>query len=71
MWYEGALVTYLSYAQTFGRPLPSINKSKRKEIEMNFTNDDRLDLTYYDIDFFGGPNEKTDHLINDEKINID
>ena len=58
MWYERALVAYFSYAQTFGRSLPSINKSKRKEIEMNFTNDDRLDLTYYDIDFFGGPNEK-------------
>ena len=25
---------------------------------MNFTNGDGLDLTYYDIDFFGGPNEK-------------
>ena len=72
MWYEGALVVFLSYAQTFGRPLPSINKSKRiKKIEMNFTDGDRLDLTYYDIDFFGGPKEKIDHLINDEKINID
>ena len=71
MWCEGALVAYLSYAQTFGRSLPSINKSKRKEIEMNFTNDDRLDLTYYDIDFFGGPSEKIDYLINDDKINID
>ena len=40
-------------------------------IEMNFTDGDGLDLTYYDIDFFGGPNEKTNHLINDEKINID
>ena len=38
---------------------------------MNFTDDDGLDLTYYDIDFFRGPNEKTYHLINDEKINID
>ena len=46
-------------------------KAKEKEIEMNFTNGDGLDLTYYDIDFFGGPSEKTDHLINDENINID
>ena len=39
---------------------------------MNFTDGDGSDLTYYDIDFFGGPNEKTDHLmINDKKINID
>ena len=45
--------------------------AKGKEIEMNFINDDGLDLTYYDIDFFGGPSEKADHLINDENINID
>ena len=32
---------------------------KAKEIEMNFIDGDGLDLTYYDIDFFGGPNEKT------------
>ena len=38
---------------------------------MNFTDSDGLDLTYYDIDFFWGPSEKTDHLINDENINID
>ena len=37
---------------------------------MNSTDCDRLDLTYYDIDFFGGPSEKTNHLINDEKINV-
>ena len=46
-------------------------RAKGKEIEMSFTDGDGLDLTYYDIDFFGGPNEKTNHLINDEKINID
>ena len=46
-------------------------KAKGKEIEMNIIDGDGLDLTYYDIDFFGGPSEKTDHLINDEKINID
>ena len=32
-------------------------KEKGKEIEMNFTNGDGLDLTYYDIDFFGGLSE--------------
>ena len=71
MWYEGALVACLSYAQTFGRPLPNINKSKRKRDKMNFTDGEGLDLTYYDIDFFGGPSEKIDHLINGENINID
>ena len=33
---------------------------------MNFTNINGLDLTYYDIDFFGGPSGKTDYLMNDE-----
>ena len=46
-------------------------KAKRKEIKMNFTDSDRLDLTYYDIDFFGGPSEKTDYLINDENTCVD
>ena len=46
-------------------------KAKGKEIEMNFTNGDGFDITYYDIDFFGGSSEKTDHLINDENANTD
>ena len=46
-------------------------KGKGKEIEMNFIDGDGLDLIYYDINFFGSPNEKIYHLINDEKINID
>ena len=41
-------------------------KEKGKEIEMNFTDRNGLDLTYYDSDFFGGPSEKTDYLMNDE-----
>ena len=41
-------------------------KEKRKEIEMNFININVLDLTYYDIDFFGGHSEKIDYLMNDE-----
>ena len=45
--------------------------AKGKEIKMNFIDGDGLDLTYYDIDFFGGPSEKTDHLINNENVNID
>ena len=38
---------------------------------MNFTDGDGLDLTYYDIDFFGGLSEKTYYLINDKNANID
>ena len=33
-------------------------KEKGKEIEMNFTDRNELDLTYYDIDFFGCTSEK-------------
>ena len=46
-------------------------KAKGKEIEINFINSNGLDLTYHDNDFFGGPSEKIDYLINDDKINID
>ena len=41
-------------------------KEKGKDIKMNFTNRNGLDLTYYDTDFFGGPSEKKDYLTNDE-----
>ena len=41
------------YSQTFGRPLPSINEKKGKDIEINFIDGDELDLTCYDI--FEGP----------------
>ena len=32
-------------------------KGEKKNVEMNFTNINGLDLSYYDVDFFGGPNE--------------
>ena len=35
----------------------SIRETGRK-IEMNFTDRNGLDLTYYDTDFFGGPSKK-------------
>ena len=38
---------------------------------MNFIDGDGLDLTYYNFNFFKDPSEKTNHLINDENINID
>ena len=34
MWYERALVAYLSYTQTFSQPLPSINQRKRNRNEL-------------------------------------
>ena len=67
MWYEKALVAYLSYAQTFGRPLPSINKMKGSWNELQFIDSDgQVDLTHLDVlDFFENPNGKIDHLIGD------
>ena len=38
-------------------------KEKGKEIEMNFTDRNELDLTYYDTDFFGGHSRKMSYLI--------
>ena len=71
MLYEGALVAYLSYAQTFGRPLPNINKGM--EVEMNFIDSGGLvDLTHLDVsNFFENPNRKIDHLIGDENVCYD
>ena len=41
-------------------------KVKGKEIEMNFTDGNGLDLTYNDADFFGSPSEKMNFLMNGE-----
>ena len=41
-------------------------QEKGKEIEMNFSDRNELDLTDYDTDFLGGPSGKTDHLMNNE-----
>ena len=40
-------------------------KGKGKEIEMNFTNGNGLELTYYDTNFFGGPSEKKKELCDE------
>ena len=39
-------------------------------MEINFTNGEGLYLTYYYVDFFEGPSEKTNHLMNDENTTI-
>ena len=63
------------WAHTFCTPKHLTNlyqasiKATGKEIEMNFTDHDGLDLTYYDIDFFEGSCEQTSHLIYDENTN--
>ena len=45
-------------------------KKIEKNIEMNFTDAKGLDLSYYDVDFFGAPLEKTDYLMDDENVTI-
>ena len=45
-------------------------KEKGKNVKMNFTYINRLDLSYYDVEFFEGPNENFKYLINDENVNI-
>ena len=46
-------------------------KKIEKNIKMNFTNAKGLDLSYYDVDFFGAPLKKTDYLMDDENVNIE
>ena len=46
-------------------------KKIEKIIEMNFTDVKGLDLSYYDVDFFGAPLEKTDYLMDDENVTIE
>ena len=47
MWYDKALVAYLSYAQTFVDLYQASIKEKGKEIEMNFTNRNVVDKRYF------------------------
>ena len=62
------------WARTFCKPKHLTDlyqasiKEKGKEIEMNFTNRNGLDLIYYDTDFFGGPSGKMNYLMNYENI---
>ena len=46
-------------------------KNIEKNIEINFTDAKGLDLSYYDVDFFGAPLEKIDYLMDDENITIE
>ena len=46
-------------------------KKIEKNIEMNFTDVKGLDLSYYDVDFFGAPLEKTYYSMDDENVTIE
>ena len=41
-------------------------KEKGKKIEINFTDGNELDLTFYNTDLFGGHSEKMNYVMNDE-----
>lgn len=43
---------YLLYIEIFIRLLSSPNKSKRKEMKMNFINGGGLNQAYFDLDFY-------------------
>ena len=43
-------------------------KEKGKEIEINFIDRNGLNLIFYDTDFFRGPSEKMNYVMNDENI---
>ena len=46
-------------------------KDKRKRVETNFADGNRLNLSYFDMDFFfEGPSDHFNCLIDDENVNI-
>ena len=60
--HEGSRVVAIRARNRSGLPV---------RLGLDLTERNGLDLTYYDIDFFGGPNEKTYYLINDENTAIE
>ena len=38
---------------------------------MDITDNNEIDISYYDVDFFLGPRENFNYLINDANINIE
>ena len=46
-------------------------KDEGKNVEMNFTNINVLDLSYYDVDLIGRHNKNFNYLTNDENANIE
>ena len=45
-------------------------KKNGKKIEMNFTDSNGMDLSYFDNDFLIGPSENFDYLIDDVNNNV-
>ena len=51
--------------------LVDLYQASLKKIEIKITYAKGLDLSYYDVDFFGAPLEKTDYLMDDENVTIE
>ena len=45
-------------------------KDKEKMVETNFVDGNGLDLSYFDMNFFKGPSDNFNCLIDDENVNI-
>ena len=45
-------------------------KDKGKRVETNFADGNGLDLSYFDMDFFEGPSDIFNCLVDDENVNI-
>ena len=68
MWNGRTLVSYPSYDQTSGRFVSSIIKGKM--VGTNFADENRLNLSCFDMDFFEGPSDNFNSLIDYENVNI-
>ena len=45
-------------------------KDKGKRVETNFVDGNRMNLSYFDMDFFECPSDNFDCLVDDENVNI-
>ena len=60
-----------NWASTCCMPKHLVDLYQASIKEKGQKNRNELDLTYYDTNFFGGPNGKTDYLMNDENSTIE
>ena len=51
-------------------PYEASLKDIGKRVETNFADGNGLDLSYFDMDFFEGPSDNFNCLIDDENVNI-
>ena len=71
MWYEGHWSRTCCTTKHLVDLYQASLKKIKKNIEMNFIDAKGLDLSYYDVDFFGASLEKTYYLMDDENVIIE